>query len=139
MLNKDRHHWRTALFYDLLKIVKVMTSSVLSGERPESLRKKILRHFFPGERWNFPENLRIFGAKDLFFFLITSALCPWSLALEHSCPWPREGQSSEGLSLASDFLCPWPLALCPQLHFCVLDSTYVRNIPGIISHFISKT
>ena len=39
------------------------------------------------------------------------------LGLEHSCPWPREGLSSERLSLASDFFCV--LGLEP----CVLDST----------------
>ena len=37
--------------------------------------------------------------------------------LEHSCPWPRDSLSSEGLSLASDFFCV--LGLEP----CVLDST----------------
>ena len=43
------------------------------------------------------------------------------LGLEHSCPWPREGLSSEGLSLAlaSDFFCVLGLGLEP----CVLDST----------------
>ena len=40
--------------------------------------------------------------------------------LEHSCPWPREDLSSEGLSLAMAsglFLCtwPWPRALSPRL------------------------
>ena len=45
------------------------------------------------------------------------------LGLEQSCPWPREGLSSEGLflalTLASFFLggpWPWPRALCPRLH-----------------------
>ena len=53
-------------------------------------------------------------------------MCPWSLALaEHSCPWPREGLSSEGLSLAlaSDFFCVLGLGLEP----CVLDSTSEIN------------
>ena len=47
------------------------------------------------------------------------------LGLEHSCCWPREGLSLEGLSLAlaSDFLCPWPWprALCRRLHLCNLN------------------
>ena len=45
------------------------------------------------------------------------------VGLEHSCPWPREGLSSEGLSLAlaSDFLCVHGLSL--GLELCVLDST----------------
>ena len=47
------------------------------------------------------------------------------LGLEHSCPWPREVLSSEGLSLAlalaSDFFCVLGLGL--GLEPCVLDST----------------
>ena len=58
--------------------------------------------------------------------------CVLGLGLELSFPWPREGLSSERLSLAlaSDFfyalglglgffLCPWPCALCPRLHICL--------------------
>ena len=44
-----------------------------------------------------------------------------ALGLEHSCPWPREGLSSERLSLASDFFCVLGLGL--GLKPCVLDST----------------
>ena len=47
------------------------------------------------------------------------------LGLEHSCPWPREGLSSEGLSLASDFFCV--LGLEP----CVLDSTSAKKADQI--------
>ena len=46
------------------------------------------------------------------------------LRLEHSCPWPQNGLSAVGLSLASDFfVCPWPWprALCPRLHLWYLD------------------
>ena len=32
------------------------------------------------------------------------------LGVKHSCPWPREGLSSEGLSLASDFFVSLALA-----------------------------
>ena len=48
------------------------------------------------------------------------------LGLEHSCPWPRECLSSEGLSLAlaSDFFCVLGLGLEP----CVLDSTSDFNV-----------
>ena len=56
--------------------------------------------------------------EDLFFWK-TLAPVSFVLGLEHSCPWPREGLSSEGLSLALDFfLCPWPWprALRPRLH-----------------------
>ena len=63
-----------------------------------------------------------FGAKT-FFVEITSALCPWLLALlDHSCPWPREGLSSEGqfLALASDFFRVFGLGL----ELCVLGSTF---------------
>ena len=41
------------------------------------------------------------------------------LGLEHFCPWPREGLSSERLSLASIFVCVLGLGL----ERCVLDST----------------
>ena len=38
------------------------------------------------------------------------------------CPWPQEGPSSEGRSLASDLFCVLGLCLEP----CVLDSTSTR-------------
>ena len=60
--------------------------------------------FFFRERLNIPESWRIFGAKTLFFgdqIGIVSLVL--DLGLEHFCPWPREGLSSEGLPLASDF------------------------------------
>ena len=49
-----------------------------------------------------------------------------SLGLEHSCPWPPDGLSSEGLSLAlaSDFFCVLGLGLEPY----VLDSTSGKEI-----------
>ena len=43
----------------------------------------------------------------------------FGLGLEHFCPWPQEGLSSVGLSLASDFFEVLDLGLEP----CVLDST----------------
>ena len=57
----------------------------------------------------------------MFFFWKTLAAVSLVLGLEHSCPWPREGLSSERLSLAlaSDFFCVLGLGLEP----CVLDST----------------
>ena len=83
--------------------------------------------------WRSPEKL--FWKPFFFFFGEHLRLCPWALGLEYSCPWPREGLSSERLSLASRefvlgktalglefFLCPWswpwPRALCPRLHLC---------------------
>ena len=55
------------------------------------------------------------------FFLENTCVCV--LGLEHSCSWPREGLSWEGLSLvfASDFFC----VLGPKP--CVLDSTSGNN------------
>ena len=41
------------------------------------------------------------------------------LDFEHTCPWPREGLSSEGLSFASHFFCVLGHGLEP----CVVDST----------------
>ena len=57
-----------------------------------------------------------------YFLEITSALCPWFLALlDHSYFGPREGLSSERLFLAltSDFFRVFGLGL----ELCVLDST----------------
>ena len=88
--------------------------------------------FFSGDR------LKNFG-EDVFFLEIAwkifmpTFFCFWGalalvslvlgLGLEHSCPWPREGLSSEGLSLslASDFFFVLDLGLEP----CVLHSTSV--------------
>ena len=71
--------------------------------------------------------------KNFFFFWRT--LAPVSsvlgLGLEHSCPYPREGLSSERLSLASDFFCVLGLGLEP----CVLDSTSVKTAVTQLSHF----
>ena len=57
------------------------------------------------------------------------------LGLEHCCPWPREGLSSERLSLASDFFCVLGLGLEP----CVLDSTSGMQYTLIESSHISVT
>ena len=70
--------------------------------------------------WRLPEKL----FEDLFLiFIFWRTLAVVSsvlgLGLELSCPWPRGGLSSEGLSLASDFFCVLGLGLEP----CVLDST----------------
>ena len=58
--------------------------------------------------WRSPENF----FEDLFFWrTLADVSLVLGLGLEHSCPWPREGLSSERLSLAlaSDFfVCPWP-------------------------------
>ena len=57
----------------------------------------------------------------IFFFWRTLAPVFLVLGPEHSCLWPREGSSSEGLSLAAEFFCV--LGLQP----CVLDSTSAYN------------
>ena len=85
----------------------------ISLENPRNLAKNLRRPCF----YKLPE--KKFWS---FFFWRTLALVSLvlGLGLEHICPWPREGLSSEELSLAlaSDFfLCPWPRALCPRLHF----------------------
>ena len=53
------------------------------------------------------------------------------LGLKNSCPWPREGLSSERLSLAlaSDFFCVLGLGLEP----CVLDSTSALECINLFS------
>ena len=74
--------------------------------------------------------------RSFFWRTLAAVSLVLGLGLEHSCSWPREGLSSNRLSLAlvSDFfvslifdffcpwprifLCPWPRVLCPQLHYC---------------------
>ena len=53
------------------------------------------------------------------------------LGLEHFCPWPREGLSSERLSLAlaSDCFCVLGLGLEP----CVLDSNSAMHSGSLIT------
>ena len=62
------------------------------------------------ENWPFGNRLKKF-CEDFFFWralaLVSSVL---GLGLEHSCPWPRECLSSEGLSLALDFFVSLALA-----------------------------
>ena len=84
---------RTALFFEWLKFCR-------SAERIFS------RPLFFGDR------LKKIFFEDLFFRR-TLAFVSLVLALEHSCPWPREC-----LSLALDFLCV--LGLEPH---CILDSS----------------
>ena len=78
--------------------------------------------------------------EDLFFFFwrtLAAVFLVLGLGLEHSCPWPREGLSSERLSLASDFFCVLGLGLEP----CVLDSTsgnYHHYCDGTIQSVLLK-
>ena len=67
---------RTALFFELFRFCGA----------PEKIFE---RRFFFGDRLkkNFED-----------FFLESTCACVLGLGLEHSCPWPREGLSSERLS-----------------------------------------
>ena len=78
---------RTALFFDLLKMGQ--------GHDLFCLRLK------------FHEKFAIFCSNT--FFLRTFPRCV--LGIEHSCPWSREGLSSEIPSLASDFFVSLALSL----------------------------
>ena len=65
----------------------------------EIVQKIFLRFFFGDclkKIFESPEK----NFEDLFFLENT---CACVLGLEHSCPWLREGLSSKGLSLASNF------------------------------------
>ena len=101
---------RTALFFELLKFCgapeKFFGRAFFSGDRLKNFCKDL---FFFGDR------LKNF-CEDLFFLWRALALVSLVLGLEHSCPWPRECLSSEGLSLALDFFCFF------GLEPCVLDS-----------------
>ena len=71
---------RTALFFEWLKLCRSAENFFLD------------RFFF------FEDRLKHFF-EDLFFLRMLACVS-LVLGLEHSCPWPREGLSSEGLSLA---------------------------------------
>ena len=123
------------------KWAKIMTNFVYSRRTPESLQKNFWRQFFSLRMLEISGKFTKFRSEDLLFiylffwrtpkisfffsfFLNHFRVVPLVLGLEHSCTWPREGLSSVGLSLTSDFfLCPssWPRALCPWFHLWVLD------------------
>ena len=90
---------RTTLFFELLKFCRSPEEFFWRSFLRRSPEKNFWRPFFL-----------------LFFFFFLRPLAPVSLildlGLEHSCPWPREGLSSEGLSLAlaSDFFVSLALA-----------------------------
>ena len=54
------------------------------------------------------------------FFLSTLAAVSLVLGLQHSCPWPREGLSSEA--------CPWPWS---RILFVFLASSLVSSTPPL--------
>ena len=103
-----------ALFFEPLKVC---------WKTPETSRK-ICEDFFVILHWRSPEKKffeapffwRLPEKKFLEIIFFWRTLAPESLArglgLEHSCPWPQEDLSSEGLSLAlaSDFFVSLALA-----------------------------
>ena len=100
---------RTALFFKMLKFC-------------ETLEKYFGKRFFVEIAWK----------SFFFFFEIAWKIFVKTFVLESTCacvlgpwPWPREGLSSERLSLAlaSDFFCVLGLGLEP----CVLDSTSAKQ------------
>ena len=74
---------------------------------------------FARKAFFFEEQLNFFARRSFFGKHLRVVSLVLGLGLEHSCPWPREGRSSESrsLALASDFFCVLGLELC------VLDST----------------
>ena len=95
--------------------------------------------------WRSPE-------KNFWRLFFWRTLAPVSLVLglglEHSCPWPREVLSSEGLSLAlaSDFFVSLALALAsslvsstPPLTNTINTVFFIRTVLyGHVTHFRSK-
>ena len=101
-------------FLTCWKWAKVMTNCVSSWRTPESLRKSFWRFFFSWRTLELSGKFTKFWIEDLFFLEITSALCPWSLALASNIPvlgleWVRPQKGC---------LWPWPRAFCPPLHLC---------------------
>ena len=64
--------------------------------------------FFFWDRLRFAENLRQFWAKTVFWRTLPPCVRGLWLGFEHSCPWPREGLSWEGVSLASNLVSSTP-------------------------------
>ena len=74
------------------------------------------------------ENLSFLRSPEKNFEVFlggTLALVSLVLGFEHFCSWPREGLSSEGLSLASDFF----------FVSLALASSLVSSIPPLIVRF----
>ena len=80
---------RTAVFFEWLEVC-TWAEKIFSGP------------FFGDRRKNFFEDLFI------IIFWRTLAFLSLVLGLEHSCPWPRECLSSQGLFLASRFMSSTP-------------------------------
>ena len=108
---------RTALFLICQKWLK-MTFFVFVWNFTKNLRFSARRSFF----WRtpkIPQKICNFFQRRPFFFeehlrIVSLVL---GLGFDHSCPWPREGLSSESRSLAS-FFCVLGLGL----ERCFLDS-----------------
>ena len=133
---------RTALFFDLLKMGQCHDQFCFVSKYARELVKKKFEDIFSWRTLEFSGNftniwgedlffLRNFGAKIFFLFFgdhfrVVSLVLGLGLGLEHSCPWPREGLSSKGLSLAlaSDFFCILGVGLEP----CVLDFTSAASV-----------
>ena len=97
-------------FFELLKFCRLPEKKILEGIFYWRTPEKTFEDFF----FRSPEKKFL----KTFFFRRTLALVSLVLGLEHSCPWPQEGQSSEGLSFASDFFC-----------VLVLTSSFVSSTP----------
>ena len=79
--------------------------------------------------------------KILFFrFFFWRTLAPMSLVLglEHSCPWPREGLSLEGLSLASSLVSSTPpLIITIYIIYKNYDKRFRHNTMSL-SKYLNK-
>ena len=81
----------------------------------------------------FFEWLKFCRSAEKFFsrnFFVVENTCVCVLGFEHSCPWPRECLSSEGLSLALASNCSVLLALASSL----VSSTQGRILGGAWCH-----
>ena len=114
---------RTVLFFDLLKMGQGSEQSWFAMKQARELAN-FLGTFF-GRSPEFSGKFATFWAKAFFFFgkhfQVVSVVL--DLGLEHFCCCPREGLSSEGMSLASKFVCVLDLGLEPW----VLDSTFENH------------
>ena len=110
---------RIAVFFELLKFCR-------------SPEKNFWRPLFFGDRLkkNFEDLFLWEHLKKILKVVFFENTCACVLDLKHSCPWPREGLSSERLSLALDFFVSLALSLVSSTPPLVRTSRFWVNADG---------
>ena len=120
---------RTVLCFDLLKMGLGHEQYCFVLEHAKELAKKKIEDLSLWKTLGLCEKFAKFLSEDFFFVGEHFRVVSLVLGLEHSCPWPREGLSSEGVSLAltSDFFA--------SLASSLVSSTTPMTVPYHIVKF----